>query len=47
VAQVQVCFRAVVEHVDFTVLVRAHRPGIYVDVGIEFLYGNFKAAFLE
>jgi hypothetical protein len=47
VAQVQVRFRAVVQHVHFAVLVGAHRPGVYVDVGVEFLHGHFEAAFLE
>ena len=40
VSEVQIGFAAVIEHVDFAVLVGAHRSGIDVDVGIEFLHPN-------
>ena len=46
-AEVEVGLRAVVEHVDFAVLVRAHRPGIDIDVGVELLEPNPQSAMLQ
>ena len=47
VAKIEVGLAAVVEHVDLPVLVGAHRAGIDVDVGIEFLHLHPQAAGLE
>ena len=47
VAQVEVGFAAVVQHVDFAVLVGAHRAGVDVDVRIELLHPHAQAAALE
>ena len=46
-AQVEIRFRAIVQHINFPVLVRAHRPRIDVDVGIQFLDRNLVAPLLE
>ena len=46
-AQVEVGLGAVVEDVDLAVLVRAHRAGIDVDVGVELLQPDPQAAMLE
>ncbi len=43
-AQVEVGLAAVVEHVDFAVLIGAHRAGIDVDVRIELLHPHAQAA---
>ena len=42
-AEVEVSFRAVIGDIDFTVLVRAHRPRINVQIGIALLEGDFEA----
>ena len=47
VAQVEVGLAAVVEHVDFAVLVGAHRARIDVDVRIELLHPHAQAAPFE
>ena len=47
VAQVEVGLAAVVQHVDFAVLVGAHRAGIDVDVRIELLHPDGQAALFE
>ena len=47
VAEVEIGFRAVIQHVNFAVLIRAHRARIDVQVGIEFLQRDFEAAILE
>ena len=46
-AQVEVGLAAVVEHVDFAVLVGAHRAGIDVDVRIELLHADPQSAMLQ
>jgi hypothetical protein len=46
-AQVEIGFGPIVEHVDLAVLVGAHGAGIFVDVGVEFLQANPQAAVLE
>ena len=38
---------AIVEHIHFAVLERAHRAGIDVEVGIEFLERDFEPAVLQ
>ena len=47
VAQVEVGLAAVVEHVDFAVLIGAHRARIDVDVRIELLHPDAQAAAFE
>ena len=46
-AEVEVGFGAVVGDVDLAVLVRAHRPGIDVDVRVELLQRDLVAVALE
>ena len=46
-AEVQVGFRAVVQHIDLAVLVRVHGAGIDVEIGIEFLQRDFQAAVFQ
>ena len=46
-AEVEIGFRAVIQHVNFAVLIRAHRAGIDVEVGIELLQRDFEPAILE
>ena len=43
-AQVQIRFRPVVQDVHFPVLERAHRAGVYIQVGVEFLKGDLETA---
>ena len=47
VAQVEVGFAAVVQHVHFAVLVGAHRARVDVDVRIELLHPHREAALFE
>ena len=47
VAQVEVGFAAVVQHVDFAVLVGAHRARIDVDVRIELLHADRQSALFQ
>ncbi len=47
VPEVEVGLGAVVGDVDLAVLVRAHRPGVDVDVGVELLQGDLVAVALE
>ena len=42
--QVQIGFRAVLGDENFAVLIGAHRAGVNIDVGIEFLNSYFDAA---
>ena len=46
-AEVEIGLGAIVEHVDFAVLKRIHRPGIDVQIWIEFLEDDAEAAQLE
>ena len=46
-AQVEVRLRAVVEHIDFAVLERAHRARIDVEVRVELLQGDLQAAVFQ
>src|ERR1700761_5895787 len=43
-AEVEVGFRAVIEHIHLAVLVGRHGAGIHVEVGVEFLEGDLEAA---
>ena len=45
-AQVQIRFRPVVQDVHFPVLERAHRAGVYIQVGVEFLKGDLETCLL-
>ncbi len=47
VAQVEVGFAAVVQHVDFAVLIGAHRARIDVDIGIELLHADAEPALFQ
>ena len=44
VAQIQICFGAVVGDKDFTVLDRVHCPRVNIDIWIKFLHGDFVSA---
>ena len=46
-AQVEIGFAAVVEHVDLAVLVGAHRARIDVDVRIELLHADRQSALFQ
>src|SRR5208282_5021965 len=46
-AEVEIRLRAVVQHVNFAVLVGVHGAGIDVEVGIKLLQGDFEAAIFE
>jgi hypothetical protein len=47
VAEVEIGFGAIVSHEHFAVLVRRHRAGIDVEIGIELAQANFVAARLQ
>jgi hypothetical protein len=47
VAEVEVRLRAVVEHVNLAVLIRAHRARVDVQVGVELLDAHGEPARLE
>jgi hypothetical protein len=46
-AEIQIGFRAVVQNIDLAMLVGAHRAGVDVQVGIEFLQRHFESAILQ
>ena len=46
-AEVEIGFSAIIQHVDFTVLIGAHCAGIDVEVRIEFLERDFESAIFE
>ena len=46
-AQVEVGFAAVVQHVDFAVLVGAHGARIDVDIGVELLHADAEPALFQ
>ena len=45
--QVQVGFCAIIQDVDLTMLIGRHRPGIDIDIRVEFLNGDFYTALFE
>ena len=47
VAQIEICFCAIIEDVDLAVLVRGHRAWIDVEIGVELLEKDFQAAVLK
>jgi hypothetical protein len=47
VAEVKIGLRAVIQHINFAMLIRRHRAGIHIEVGIELLHGDFEAAIFE
>jgi hypothetical protein len=47
VAEVEVGFRAVIEHIHFAVLVRVHRAGVDVQVRVKLLHDDLQAAQFE
>ena len=46
-AEIQIGFRAVIEHVYFAVLKRAHRARIHIEIGIELLQCHLETARLK
>ena len=46
-AQVEVGFRAVVQHINLAVLVGVHRARVDVEVGVELLQRDLEAAVLQ
>ena len=46
-AEVEVGFGPVIQHINLAVLIRAHRARIDVQIRIKFLEGDFEAAILE
>ena len=47
VAKIEIGFRAVVEHINFSVLERVHRPGINIEIGIKFLENDSQTTGFE
>ena len=47
VAEIEIGFRAIIQHIDFAVLERVHRSGIDVQIGIEFLEHDPQSAQLQ
>ena len=47
VAQIEIGFRAIVGHIDFAVLIGAHRSGIDVEIGIELADSHAIASRLQ
>src|SRR4029453_12132401 len=47
VAEIEIGFRAVVQHIDLAVLEGIHRAGIHVQIRIEFLENNAKTTRFE
>ncbi len=47
VPEVQIRFTAVVEHIDFAMLIGAHRPRVDVDIGIQLLHANAQSTRFE
>ena len=46
-AEIEVGFRAVVEHIDLAVLVGVHRAGVHVEIRVELLQHDLEAAVFE
>src|SRR5687767_481424 len=46
-AEVEIGFSAIVQDINFPMLEGAHRAGIDIEVGIEFLERDFEAAHFE
>src|ERR1035437_5624168 len=46
-AEVEVGLRAVVEHINFAVLIRRHRAGIHIEIRVELLQRALEAAIFE
>ena len=46
-SKVKVCFRAILRHIHLAVLVRTHRPRIYINIRIQLLGGDLEASRLE
>ncbi len=47
VAEIEISLRAVLGHIHFAVLIRTHRAGIDVDIGVKLLRGDLEATRLE
>ena len=47
VSQVEVGFRPVLGDIDLAVLVRAHRPGVHVDIRVQLLRGDLQPSGLQ
>ena len=46
-SEIQIRLRAILGHIDLSVLERAHRSRIHVDIWVHFLSSDFKAARLQ
>ncbi len=46
-SEIQIGLRSVLGHIYFAVLIRAHRSGIYVDIGVELLRRHLQSPCLE
>ena len=42
--QIQIGFRTILGHIYFAVLVRTHGAGIYIDIRVQLLCGDFQAS---
>ena len=47
VAEIEIGLRAVLQHIDFAVLIRAHRARIDIEIGIELLQYDFQPAMFQ
>ena len=47
VSQIQVCFRSIIGHINFSVLIRAHGPWIDIDIRVKFLNSDLETTILE
>ena len=47
VSEIEVCLRTVFRDIDFSVLVRTHRTGVYIDIRVELLRCDLESARFE
>ena len=47
VAEIEIGFRTVFQHVDFAMLIGTHRAGIDIEIGIELLEDDLEAAMFQ
>ena len=46
-AEIEIGFSAIVQHINFAVLIRTHCAGIDIEIGVKFLESNFESAIFE
>ena len=45
--KIEIGLRAILQHVDLAVLVRAHRAGIDIEIGVKFLQDDLEPAIFQ